>query len=100
MSFFFRNFVPDFEYMQTICAISTPYGSGGIAVIRVSGEQAIPLVDSLFHGRHALKDAQPNTIHYGNVERVNELTNERETLDEVLCSVFKAPHSFTGEDTV
>lgn len=86
--------------MQTICAISTPYGSGGIAVIRVSGEQAIPLVDSLFHGRHALKDAQPNTIHYGNVERVNELTNERETLDEVLCSVFKAPHSFTGEDTV
>ena len=100
MSFFFYNFVPDFEYMQTICAISTPYGSGGIAVIRVSGEQAIPLVDSLFHGRHALKDAQPNTIHYGNVERVNELTNERETLDEVLCSVFKAPHSFTGEDTV
>ena len=80
--------------MHTICAISTAYGVGGIAVIRVSGEQAIPIVDSLFVGRMALRDAQPNTIHFGRIQR------EKEVLDEVLCSVFRAPHSFTGEDTV
>ena len=83
-----------FEFMHTICAISTAYGVGGIAVIRVSGEQAIPIVDSLFVGRMALRDAQPNTIHFGRIQR------EKEVLDEVLCSVFRAPHSFTGEDTV
>jgi len=80
--------------MSTVAAISTPYGSGGIAVIRVSGEQAIPVVDSLFCGRVSLRDALPNTVHFGRIQRKNEL------LDEVLCSVFRAPHSFTGEDTV
>ena len=80
--------------MQTICAISTAYGAGGIAVIRVSGEQAIPIVDSLFVGRVSLRDAAPNTVHFGRIQR------EKEVLDEVLCSVFRAPHSFTGEDTV
>ena len=57
------------EEMNTICAISTPYGSGGIAVIRVSGESAIPIVDSLFHGRKSLKDAAAYTVHYGEVRR-------------------------------
>lgn len=80
--------------MATICAISTAYGAGGIAVIRVSGEQAIPIVDSLFDGRVRLCDAAANTIHFGRIQR------EKEVLDEVLCSVFRAPHSFTGEDTV
>lgn len=83
--------------MQTICAISTPYGSGGIAVIRVSGEQAIPIVDSLFSGRVSLQEVAPNTIHFGRIQRGN---SNIEVLDEVLCSVFRAPHSFTGEDTV
>ncbi len=80
--------------MSTICAISTPYGSGGIAVIRVSGADAIALTDSLFHGRKSLLTAQANTIHYGTIARDNEV------LDEVLVSVFRAPHSFTGEDVV
>ena len=80
--------------MKTICAISTPYGVGGIAVLRVSGPQAIPLVDGLFRGRVALTDAKPGTVHFGRIER------DEEILDEVLCSVFRAPHSFTGEDTV
>ena len=90
--------------MATICAISTAYGAGGIAVIRVSGEQAIPIVDSLFVGRVALRDVQPNTIHFGRIQR--KITNHQspitniEELDTVLCSVFRAPHSFTGEDTV
>jgi len=80
--------------MDTICAISTAYGKGGIAVIRVSGDKAITIVDSLFVGRTRLVDAQANTVHFGRIQR------ETDTLDEVLCSVFRAPHSFTGEDTV
>lgn len=80
--------------MSTICAISTAYGSGGIAVIRVSGREAIPIVDRLFAGRTALCDTPANTIRHGRIERNGEL------LDDVLCSVFRAPHSFTGEDTV
>ena len=88
--------------MSTICAISTAYGTGGIAVIRVSGEQAVPIADSLFSGRISLRDAKPVTVHFGRIERANGRTDERakEVLDEVLCSVFRAPHSFTGEDTV
>lgn len=80
--------------MNTICAISTAYGAGGIAVVRVSGEQAIPIVDSLFVGRVTLSETPANTVHFGRIQR------EKEVLDEVLCSVFRAPHSFTGEDTV
>ncbi len=80
--------------MSTICAISTPYGAGGIAVIRVSGEQAIEIVDRIFVGRKQLAEAAPNTVHFGRIQRADEV------LDEVLCSVFKAPHSFTGEDTI
>ena len=80
--------------MHTICAISTPYGSGGIAVIRVSGEGSVGLVDTLFSGRVKLADAKSGTVHFGRIQRAEEV------LDEVLCSVFRAPRSFTGEDTV
>ena len=79
---------------NTICAISTPYGSGGIAVVRVSGEQSIAIVGSLFRGRTDLREAKANTAHYG------EITRGGEVLDEVVVMVFRAPHSFTGEDTV
>lgn len=82
--------------MSTICAISTPYGSGGIAIVRVSGESAIQIVDSLFHGRKSLMEAGAYTIHYGEIIKpVNE-----EVLDQVLVSIFRTPHSFTGEDVV
>ena len=80
--------------MHAICAISTAYGVGGIAVIRVSGEGSIAIVDGLFRGRVSLADAKGGTVHFGRIERNGEV------LDEVLCSVFRAPHSFTGEDTV
>lgn len=80
--------------MNAICAISTAYGTGGIAVIRVSGEESIAIVDSLFRGRVALSKAEANTVHFGRIERGEEI------LDEVVCTVFRAPHSFTGEDTV
>lgn len=78
----------------TICAISTPYGSGGIAVIRVSGESAIGIVDTLFRGRKPLLEAKAYTVHYG------EIVKDEEVLDQVLVSVFRSPHSFTGEDVV
>ena len=80
--------------MSSICAISTPYGSGGIAVVRVSGEDAISRVDELYRGRKSLQSAAAYTIHYG------EIVCGEEVLDEVLVSVFRAPRSFTGEDVV
>lgn len=63
-------------------------------MVRVSGEQAIPIVGSLFHGRTDLREAKANTAHYGEIIRGGEV------LDEVVATVFRAPHSFTGEDTV
>lgn len=80
----------------TIAAISTPSGVGGVACIRVSGADSIAIVDSLFHSPSGKKLAEQraNTIHFG------ELRWRRELVDEVLVSLFRAPHSFTGEDTV
>lgn len=92
------------EEMSTICAISTPYGSGGIAVVRVSGTQAIAIVDKLFRGRKSLTEAKAYTVHYGEIVKASGVANQEsktpEVLDEVLVSVFRAPHSFTGEDVV
>ncbi len=76
--------------MSTICAISTPAGIGGIAVIRVSGKDALTIVDRLFRGTHTLSDAKGYSLHYGTIA----------DLDEVIVSVFRAPRSFTGEDVV
>ena len=80
--------------MHTIAAISTPAGTGGIAVVRVSGDDSLTPVDRLFRGKHALREARGYSVHYG------ELRSGEEVIDEVLCTVFRAPHSFTGEDTV
>lgn len=79
-----------------ICAVSTPQGVGGIAVIRLSGEGCIELTDSVFNSPNGKKliDQQPNTIHFG------QIIKDSSVLDEVLISIFKAPHSFTGEDVV
>ena len=95
------------EEMSTICAISTPYGSGGIAVVRVSGKSAIQIVDTLFHGRKSLTEAKAYTVHYGEIKKPTPIpslkgreNNEQEILDQVLVSIFRAPHSFTGEDVV
>lgn len=79
---------------DTICAISTAFGSAGIAVVRVSGNDAVAVVDKLFCGRCKLSEAVTHSAHYGTIERNGT------RLDEVVCTVFRAPHSFTGEDTV
>jgi len=79
-----------------ITAISTPAGIGGIAIIRISGKGSIELVDTVFkaRGNKKLSAQKANTIHFGSIIKDNVI------LDEVLISIFKAPHSFTGEDTV
>ena len=81
----------------TICAIATPAGSGGIAVIRVSGNNAIELCDTIFKAANAKKSlaTQPaNTTLYGHI------FDREEVVDEVVATLFRTPHSFTGEDTV
>ena len=85
---------------QTICAIATAYGSAGIAVVRVSGADAIRIVDSMFRGKHPLSEAATHTAHYGTICGQSSPDNEQPILDTVVCTVFCAPHSFTGEDTV
>ena len=78
--------------MDTICAIATPLGKGAISIIRVSGNEAITIVNKIFD-KNLLK-AKSHTVHYGHIYDNEEL------IDEVLVSVFKAPKTFTKEDVV
>jgi tRNA modification GTPase len=82
---------------STICAVSTPAGQGGIAVIRVSGSEAVALCDGIFTPAvgKPLKDRLSRTVVFGTVR-----SSGGETIDEALATVFRAPHSYTGEDTV
>ncbi len=82
--------------MDTIAAISTPHGIGGIAVIRVSGEKATEIVDKVFKGKKPIREIPSHRVTYGRI--VNPETGE--TIDDVLVTVMKAPHSYTGEDVV
>lgn len=79
-----------------IVAIATPQGMGGIAVIRLSGKGSVELTDCVFSSTTSKKLAEqkPNTIHFGSINKNGSI------LDEVLVSVFRAPHSFTGEDSI
>lgn len=79
--------------MSTICAISTSSG-GAIGIVRVSGPDAISATDTIFKGRTSLLHSKPYTIVLGNIIDGNEV------VDQVLVSVFRAPHSYTGEDLV
>lgn len=79
-------------FEDTIAAIATPLARGAISIIRLSGDDAIAIADSLFSGN--LSAAKSHTIHYGYIE-------ENQTpVDEVLVSVFRAPRSYTCEDVV
>lgn len=81
---------------EVICAISTAPGMGAIAVLRLSGEGAIDLTDGVFVSPSGKKlaEAGGNTVHFGRV------LDDGELVDEVLVTVFRAPHSFTGEESV
>lgn len=82
---------------KTICAVSTPPGIGGIAVIRISGKEAITVADKVFNSPlegKKLANQKANTLHFGVIQSGENL------IDEVVVAIFKAPHSFTGEDIV
>ncbi len=82
---------------QTICAVATAPGSGAIAVIRLSGKNAIELANNFFQSatkNKKLINQAANTIHYGS------LVDNDKIIDEVVVAIFKAPHSFTGENIV
>ncbi len=79
---------------DTICAVSTPQGRGGIAVIRVSGLQALDIVQHRWQGK-PLADMASHTVHLGQLTDGNG-----DVLDQAVLTVFKAPNSFTGEDVV
>ncbi len=78
---------------DTIAAVATPLGVGAISIIRVSGPDSIKIVNKIFKGKDLEKEPT-HTIHYGHII---EMTN---VIDEVLVSIFKAPKTFTTEDTV
>lgn len=84
------------DITTTVCAPATAQGVSAIAVIRVSGPNSIEAVSNIFipFKGHSLKETSGNRIRFGSIMRDNDV------LDEVLISVFKAPHSFTGEDSV
>ena len=82
-----------FNDEDTIIAPATPVG-GALCIIRLSGSRAIEMCDEIFRGRRALRDATTATVHYGNI------VDGDEVVDDVLVSVFRAPHSYTGENLV
>ena len=83
------------EYSHdTISAISTPLGIGGISVLRVSGDEAINIVSKIFKSKTDLKDQSSHKAIFGRILDAGKL------VDEVIVTVFKTPHSYTGEDIV
>lgn len=89
----------NFEHINlkedTIIALATPPGVGAISVIRVSGPDSFYIADKLFRGKNKIINSASHTIHYGNIVDSNE-----SHIDDVLISVFRAPNSYTGEDSV
>ena len=81
---------------DTIAAVSTAMTDAGISIVRVSGEDAIAVVDKIYKGKKEKKisEQKTHTIHYGYI------VDGEETIDEVLVMLMRGPHSYTGEDTV
>lgn len=78
---------------DTICAVATASGVGAISVIRLSGPNAISICDSVFITK-SLENQKSHTIHFGTIR------SDSNIIDEVLVSIFKNPHSYTGEDVI
>lgn len=79
---------------DTVVAVATPYGTGGIAVIRLSGPDAVAIADSVWKGAR-LAEVRSHTMHLGTVT-----DSDGSALDEAVAAVMRGPRSFTGEDTV
>ena len=84
-----------FSNNDTIAALATPVGEGAISIIRVSGDNSIEKVNSIFDGKVSLLEAKTHTLHYGNI-----VSKSKYVIDDVLVSVFLNPHSYTGEDSI
>jgi len=84
------------DLTQTVCAVATPPGRGGVGIVRLSGPRAIEIADRVFRGRSKLRDQAGYTVRYGFT--VDPSTGIE--IDEVLVTVFRSPKSFTGEDLV
>ncbi len=82
---------------ETICALATATG-GALGIIRISGPKALEILSHVF--TKDITDAAPNTIHYGHIVEYDTGAQHQNVIDEVLISVFRAPHSYTGEDSV
>lgn len=82
---------------DTICALATAPG-GAIGIIRISGAQSLEILSHIF--TKDLSDAKANTIHYGHIVESDNVTQHQNIVDEVLVSVFRAPRSYTGENSV
>jgi len=82
------------NHNDTIAAVSTPPGIGGISVIRISGVDCTKILEKIFKSNLSAKEMQSHHIYYGKIFDDNSL------IDEVLVSVFKKPNSFTGEDVL
>ena len=87
---------PKAKMNDTICALATAPG-GAIGIIRISGPQTLEILSHIFTNN--LSDSQPNTIHYGHIVEYDATSQHPSTIDEVLVSVFRAPHSYTGEES-
>ena len=81
---------------DTICALATAPG-GALGIIRISGPQTLEILSHIFTKN--LSDSKPNTIHYGHIVEFDATSQHPSTIDEVLVSVFRAPHSYTGEES-
>ncbi len=78
-----------------ICALATPPGVAGLAIIRLSGTDCFAIADNLFRGKTTIASAKSHTIHYGTFH-----STSAQALDQVTAFVYRAPHSYTGEDVV
>ncbi len=85
-----------FENVDTIAAISTPYGTGGIGIIRISGAGAFRVAESIFRSRRGFSEIRSHTVTHGRI--IDPISNRM--IDDVLLIKMKAPHTFTGEDIV
>ncbi len=84
------------KYLEdTIAAISTAIGEAGISVIRISGKDAIKIADKIFRGKRKLEEVKSHTAHYGKI-----VDSMGKVVDYVVATIFRAPHSYTGEDVV
>ncbi|QQY07856.1 MAG: hypothetical protein JMM75_01095 [Candidatus Xiphinematobacter sp.] len=79
---------------ETIVAVSTPFGEGAIAMLRISGPEAFVVARRLFRSRVSFERMRPRHLYFGRI------VEEMVSIDEGLCAIFHAPASYTGENLV